>query len=70
MPHIRPWLVLKGEQADLLAEAMEIKRQMTPGQPGFLVASRPPLKQRIGEIYEMIRALNTRGREVMPNVEQ
>lgn len=69
LPHIRPWLILKGEQADLLVEAMDIKTQITPGQPGFLPANRPPLLQRLDAIYEQIRALNTRGREVMPNVE-
>jgi len=66
LPPIRPWLVLKGEQADLLAEAMEIKQQITPGQPGFLLVNRPALKQRLDAIYLEIRALNTRGREVMP----
>lgn len=63
MPHVRPWLVIKGEQADLLAEAMQIKGQITPGRPGFLPANRPPLIARLDEIYLEIRALNTRGRE-------
>ena len=63
MPHVRPWLVIKAEQAELLAEAMEIKRQITPGQPGFLPENRTPLVVRLDEIHLAIRALNTRGRE-------
>lgn len=64
LPHVRPWLVLKGEQADLLAEAMQIKEEITPGARGFLPANRPPLLARLDEIYLAIRAANTRGRKV------
>jgi len=63
MPHVRPWLVIKGEQADLLAEAMQIKRSITPGEAGFLPANRPPLIARLDAIYDEIRTINTRGRE-------
>lgn len=62
LPNIRPWLVLKGEQADLLLEAMSIKAQMTPGQPGFLLPQRKKLRIRLDEIYAAIRAANTKGR--------
>jgi len=67
---VLPWLVLKQEQAILLLEAIEIKRSQAPlrGLPWearFLLAENRP---RLTEIYERIRALNTRGREVMPDV--
>jgi len=64
LPAIRPWLVLKGEQSDLLLEAMDIKRQITPGQLGFLPANRGPLLERLDSVYAEIRILNTRGRTV------
>jgi len=63
LPEIRPWLVLKGEQADLLMESLDIKTQLTPGNAGFLPANRPPLLERLDAIYTEIRRLNTRGRE-------
>lgn len=63
MPQVRPWLVLKGEQMDLLTEAMLIKASITPGQVGFLPSNRPQLLTRLDSIYAEIRALNTRGRE-------
>lgn len=65
IPHVRPYLVLKGEQIDLLFEAMRIKASMTPGQLGFLAANREPLTQRLDEIYAEIRRLNTKGREAV-----
>jgi hypothetical protein len=64
LPSIRPWLVLKGEQSDLLLEAMDIKRKITPGQPGFLPRNRPPFLARLDEIYASIRAANTVGRTI------
>jgi len=69
---VRPWLVLKDEQAGLLLEAIEIKRSQAPLR-GVAWEARHLLadnRRRLTEIYERIRALNTRGREVMPNVEQ
>lgn len=65
MPHVRPYLVLKGQQVDLLLEAMQIKASMHPGQPGFLAANREPLTQRLDDIYAEIRRLNTKGREAV-----
>ena len=62
LPKIRPFLVMKGEQADLLLEALDIKDQMVPGKVGFLPVNRVLLSARLTEIYEKIRKLNTRGR--------
>lgn len=62
LPAIRPYLVIKGEQADLLLEALDIKHQITPGNAGFMPTVRPALIERLGSIYGIIRSLNTRGR--------
>lgn len=63
LPQVLPWLVIKREQADLLLEAMAIKAEITPGQPGFLPANRPALVEKLDAIYKEIRELNTRGRK-------
>lgn len=66
MPRVRPFLVLKGEQADLLLEALVIKQQLTAtkGQRWLSPDQCRGLSVRLSEIYAEIRALNTRGREV------
>lgn len=56
---VRPWLVLKGEQADLLREAMRIKAGYWPGTTDLT-----EYQTSLDGIYEQIRALNTRGREL------
>jgi hypothetical protein len=68
---VLPWLVLKTEQAQLLFEAIEIKRSQAPlrGVPWQARHQLADNRARLTEIYERIRALNTRGREVMPNVD-
>lgn len=65
LPAIKPYLVIKGEQADLLLEALEIKQRLDPSTKGFKVIWRSKLTERLSEIYEAMRALNTRGRIIM-----
>lgn len=60
LPWVRPFLVLKGEQADLLLEACAIKAENTP-RPGW-TPDDGQRRQRMDAIYAEIRALNTRGR--------
>lgn len=62
-PLLLPWLVCKAEQTALLLEALDIKEQITPGNPGFLPQNRPEFVGRLDQIYAEIRRLNTRGRE-------
>jgi hypothetical protein len=64
LPLIRPFLVLKGPQVDLLLEALNIKRQITPGNAGFHPSERGKLITRLGVIYATIRKLNTKGRSL------
>lgn len=64
LPRVRPHLILKQKQADLLLEALSIKQQITPGNEGFLPKNRIGLTNRLKEIYEEIRKLNTTGRTV------
>ncbi len=65
LPRVRPYLFLKGDRSDLLLEALDIKRQITPGNVGFLPCNREPLIARLYEIYYEIRNLNTRGRSTL-----
>lgn len=65
LPAIRPYLVIKGEQADLLLEALSIKDKLNPNSRGFQVIWRSQLVERLDEIYGAIRSLNTRGRIVI-----
>lgn len=65
LPAIRPYLVIKGEQADLVLEALQIKERLDPSTKGFKVIWRSKLVERLSEIYEAVRALNTRGRIIM-----
>lgn len=55
MPLIRPYLILKGVQTDLLLEAVAIRLSTHAAQNTQKVA-------RLDEIYARIRQLNTRGR--------
>lgn len=66
LPKIRPYLVLKGEQADLLAEVMGLKASRDPRKPGSIrdVEGKQEIERRVEEIYAQTRELNTRGREV------
>lgn len=75
LPLLRPWFVLKGEQVDLLVEAMAIKATRDPARGGMRL-SVPELElssARLDEIYGAIRALNKTGRvrpdtmEVVPS---
>lgn len=63
LPLIRPFLVLKGEQADLLLEATAIKLRVAPqaGVPNV----RNDKIDRLDAIYAAIRKLNTRGRTLL-----
>jgi hypothetical protein len=65
LPGIRPWLVLKKEQADLLLEAQQLKLKLTPGNGTAWrhEQTRKPITDQLDTIYERIRELNTRGRE-------
>jgi hypothetical protein len=62
LPPVRPWLVLKDEQAELLLEALELKARY--GSEGRYpnAAQVIQIRDRLTEIYQAIRALNTRGR--------
>ena len=64
LPHLLPWLVLKREQSDLLLEAIRIKKRLTPvkGSGWNTPEIRVPSVERLDEIYQEIRHLNTRGR--------
>lgn len=65
LPKVRPYLVLKGKQADLLLEALAIKAYITPGSVGFLPKNRVKQIARLHKIYAKIRQLNQRGRVVL-----
>lgn len=64
LPLVKPWLVLKDAQAELLLEAMSIKLRLTPGKGNEWrhAEQRDPLFEQLDAIYGMIRELNTRGR--------
>lgn len=65
LPLLRPWFVLKGEQADLLSEAVRIKSTRDPSRGGMRLTV-PELERssaRLDEIYWAIRSLNEAGRE-------
>lgn len=68
LPQVRPYLVLKTQQADLLLEALEIKNTLTPqlGETWLTKDQRHPLVSQLEIIYAEIRRLNTVGRTVLP----
>lgn len=71
MPQVRPWLVLKQPQTDLLLEALEIKQLLTPrkGEQWLTADQRFPLVSRLGDLYAEIRRLNTTGRVALESEE-